>query len=285
MPKTLSSDEIDTYVQQIVIPSYKPFLTKKLKMAIWKLDGTLAIATNAWADVLGFNSYEEILSSPLKNLLQELSICDNLDKLTNVVPRLEEISLKKELTPEKKIASLDVLKRIISLRLRAIEQEMLIEAILVHPFQNVHKSAILFRFIPIFHPTGQLIAIQALLSDFSMLGIMDYLAGYKQQKLEMPTVIKDTASLPVKLSPRQHEMLFLLVIGLSQTQISELLDISRGTIAKTISHIICPKFNINPPNSAVLINKARKLKIHRSIPPTLCKPWMIILNEDDDIVG
>ena len=118
------------------------------------------------------------------------------------------------------------------------------------------------------------------ITDFNMFGVNDYLTSYHDKALDVPTIIKNSDELKIPLSRRQHEILFLITIGLSQREAAVILDISRSSIAKTLVETICPKFGIYDSNTSLLIEKARKMNLHKFIPSSLCKPWVIVLGHE-----
>ncbi len=156
--------------------------------------------------------------------------------------------------------------------------------ILIHPFLKIHETALLLQYMPIFHPCGKVIAVQSYLRNFNMFGVHDYFSGYEQKLLNIPSIMKDVSELPINLTTRQYEVTFLLTIGMTQRRIAEFLGISHGTVSKLIADTICPKFGIDDSNSQHLIDKVREMKLHHYLPSSLCKPWLIVLN-DDNIVA
>ncbi len=83
----------------------------------------------------------------------------------------------------------------------------------------------------------------------------------------------------IVLSKRQEEILFLLMMKLSQREIAAFLKISRGTVAKTIAQDICPKFKISGGSTKLLVEKALSLNYPKRIPNfSFIKPQIIIIN-------
>jgi ATP/maltotriose-dependent transcriptional regulator MalT len=70
------------------------------------------------------------------------------------------------------------------------------------------------------------------------------------------------SSLNLKLTLREHEVLFLLLYNFSQEEIANILNVTRSTIQKVISIRLCEKFNLATSNSKELIAKAQELKLN-----------------------
>ena len=74
----------------------------------------------------------------------------------------------------------------------------------------------------------------------------------------------------VALTERQNEILFLLSISFAQEEIAIILGITRGTVSSCIASL-CKKIDISGQNTSGLIEKALKLNLISSIPPSLIK--------------
>lgn len=96
------------------------------------------------------------------------------------------------------------------------------------------------------------------------------------QKAKMPDI--------PHLSNREHQILFLLIHNFSQYEIANYLQISRGTVQKTINEKLMAKFGINMHDSALLISKAIKLNLHVYFPPSLLGNRLIDLEQEESII-
>jgi len=262
MENILTKAQIDEYFKRIIIPSFQPLINCNLSAVIWKTSGELLAATNKYAQSFGFNNWEEMRGRNIQ------------------LPQKQMFPVLKDSNEEKTQFAIDIVQQIINIRQQVIEKCIPVSAVIIHPFTKVFSTTIIIYQTPIFHQNGTIIGVQMTINDFNMFGVNDYLSGYHDKSLDVPTIIKNSDELQIPLSRRQHEILFLLTIGLSQREAAAVLEISRSSIAKTVVESICPKFGIYDANTNLLIDKARKMNLHKFIPSSLCKPWVIILGND-----
>ena len=259
MFNNLSTEE---YIKEVVIPGVMPLVDRNINTVIWDINGYFVFASNSFARGLGFASWKDLEgkfsgaltrdSYPILKNAPDLA----LDAANQIIAKLHELKDK------------------------VIETGLPISAILIHPFHRLYRSARLNHYIPIFHPNGKVIAIQLFGESFRLFGLRDYLSNYTNQSYSNEHIIKSNSDLPIALSKRQHEIVFLLAIGLTQREAAEILQITRGTLAKVAAEVICPKFDIFDGNTTIMIEKARELNFHNLIPVSLCRPWVIVVNED-----
>lgn len=81
---------------------------------------------------------------------------------------------------------------------------------------------------------------------------------------------------------REQEILFLLTYGVTQDQIAQILNVTRGTIANIISKQLCVKFGIQGSNTKILTQAAVNAGIHQKMPRSLIRPCIMILNTEFD---
>lgn len=259
MSTALSSDDIREYFDSIINPSFAPLINCNVIACIWDIDGTMKIATNKYARIFGFNSWEAMIGRNAKT--------DTLISLPVIAKAKTEMQSQ----------GIDVLQQVITIRDKVIQNKIPISAILIHPFAKVFNHTLIIHQSPIFHPNGETIGVELTLNEFDVFGINDYLDGFNDKSLDVPSSITDTEALQIRLTSRQHEIIFLIALGLSQREAAQILNISRSTIAKTLIEI-ADKFEIYSSDTSKLITKARKLNIHKQIPSSLCKPWVIVLD-------
>lgn len=214
---------------------------------------------------------------------------------------LEIFSLEKEKLP---VNSLDVFRRINELAVSLMNEriynrqkmteknnkqieiihEILLENIPVRfIFYVLHQEkfhSLLANFIPVSDKNGKVIFIQAFFSQYDFWGwtnmsnLFDGDAAPKREYM----YLGDDSKLPIKLSQRQLEIVFLLTFGASIRQIAEVLKISYGTLSSTLRNSIYPKFNMHTNEINELIQKAISYGYNRVIPQSLCRPELIILD-------
>lgn len=260
MSRLLTNAQIQEYFEDIIKPSFSPLINCNVISCIWDANGTMVIATNKYAKMFGFNDWEELIGRNARiNTLETLPLLANVSN-TDIQSQ-----------------GLDVLRQVIAIRESVIDKRIPISAILIHPFAKVFNHTLIIHQSPIFHPCGETIGVELTLNEFDVFGINDYLDGFDSKSLGTPSSITNSDNLPIPLTQRQHEIIFLIALGLSQRESGQILKISRSTIAKTLIEI-SDKFEIYSSDTSKLIAKARKLNIHKQIPSSLCKPWVIVLD-------
>lgn len=255
----LAVAETQKYFENIIKPSFSPLINCNVTACIWDANGTMIIATNKYAKMFGFTCWEDLVGRNAKT-----DMLETLPVLTNVSAEIQS-------------QGLDVLRQVIAIRESVIQKKIPISAILIHPFAKVFNHTLIIHQSPIFHPCGETIGVELTLNEFDVFGINDYLDGFDNKSLDIPSSITTVDTLPIPLTARQHEIIFLITLGLSQREAAQILKISRSTIAKTLIEI-SDKFGIYGNDTSKLIAKARKLNIHKQIPSSLCKPWVIVLD-------
>ena len=74
--------------------------------------------------------------------------------------------------------------------------------------------------------------------------------------------------------------MLLLANGLSQDLIAQTLKVSRSTIANIIANQLCAKFGIPGSNTKLLAQKALKYEFHQTVPASLYRPYVILLDDN-----
>lgn len=259
----LSEQEKYDYIHNVLIKKFQ--LTQSSNCsALFDLDANLLVVSDETRRQFG-----------LDNILTVLNKSFKLDNLTD-----ENIAILTGFSDPVNIEAIRIAcKKMIKLQQIVINQRIPVNFISLIPRGNIFSSR-LVSYIPVFHDSGELVALQTYSSHCNLFGIAEYLTILEGKNLE-PVTIK-AYDLPIKLTQRQHEILFLLVRGLSQRQAADVLNISRGNLAKITVESICPKFEIFDGDTSELIDRAIKLNYHKYIPQSLCRPCIIVL--DNDIV-
>lgn len=157
-------------------------------------------------------------------------------------------------------------KKMLELQKTVFEKCQVISFIDMLPYNN-QFVCYLTSYFPLVHSSGEVVAI---LSS----SIRSHLLHFQEHIDEL--AIEPFAD---ELSPRQQEIMFLLANDVSQEQIAQLLNVTRGTISSIITHQLCPKFAILGTNARALSQIARRYGFHRQIPTSLWRPALIVLNE------
>ncbi len=131
----------------------------------------------------------------------------------------------------------------------------------------------LMTFIPIFDDNGNVVAIQSIALNYRLAGYHEYIQNIlEQQKEPMDT-------LHVKLSKREEEVLFLLICGITQEQIADILEVKRETVASIIRNQLRIKFALPMASTKLVVETALSHGFPFSIPESLWRPSVIILEE------
>lgn len=131
----------------------------------------------------------------------------------------------------------------------------------------------LVTFIPIFNETGNVVAIQSIALNYRLASYHEYIQNLLEQN-------KSTVDRPqIKLSKREEEVLFLLICGITQEQIAEILEVKRETIASIIRNQLRIKFALPIANTKLVVETALSYGFPFSIPESLWRPSVIVLEE------
>lgn len=149
------------------------------------------------------------------------------------------------------------------------------------PYNGEYK-ALLFHCQPVFDINGNVVAIQHTISGYSMWGIQEYFTLTESMQANFLIPMPKDMRFKVQLTRRQHEIIFLLVSGISQRMSSQILEISYGTLSRVVRESICPRFGIDDNDIDKLIKKARNMGYAKYIPQSLCRPCIIV--QDHNLV-
>jgi hypothetical protein len=131
----------------------------------------------------------------------------------------------------------------------------------------------LMTLIPVFNETGHVVAIQSLALNYRLAGYHEYI----QNLLEQKKAQVDTPQ--IKLSKREEEVLFLLICGITQEQIAVILEVKRETVASIIRNQLRVKFSLSVAGTKLVVETALSYGFPFSIPESLWRPSVIILEE------
>ncbi len=256
---TLTLQEKTDYLTNYILPTFKPMYNQNLYASIFDVEGKLLFTTNKSARSVGHlkpeEMYGESYNTPSEFIIKECVDRFNLDRQI----------------------FLDVTKKIYRLQMFAVEKKRVISYISLLPYAGLFKGY-WSSIMPLFHPNGEVIGFLCTATDYHLFGLNEFLLHYEKEIMPVKLSISND-ELNIKLSKRQHEILFLICNGFSQEHAANILNISRGTVAKVITDQICPKFKIYS-NSVKLIQTAKKLGIDRMIPKSLWAKYIIIFDKE-----
>lgn len=139
--------------------------------------------------------------------------------------------------------------------------------------------SLLVNFIPVTDKEKNLAFIQVFISHYDFWGHTDLSELYNRDHAAdnyMKIMNEDT--LPIHLSERQAEIVFILAHGAGVREAAEQLKMSYGALTSTLKNYIYPKFNIHSNNIDDLVKKISKMGYAKLIPQSLCNPITVILD-------
>lgn len=162
-----------------------------------------------------------------------------------------------------------------------INEKTPVQYIAFWPYQGEYKS-LLIHAIPAFDEKANVVAVEHIISGYSMWGIQEYFSLTESLQANFLIPMPDDFKFKVQLTNRQHEVLFLMVSGISQRMASQILEISYGTLSRIVRESICPRFGIEDNDIVKLVARARKMGYDKYIPQSLCRPCIIV--QDHNLV-
>lgn len=247
------------FLDKVVIPYFSGFIHQNIDTGLFTPDGIVIAASVKGANNYGVDHKELVgMSYHTMNLEFIAKICESseIEDLMGIANLFKKIGK---------------LNQIISLERKVINY------IDVIPYKN-HYSATIVTHLPIINPiTDNVVATQAIGNNFYLYGIVDYINNIRKEQNLVP--LKPFVE-NINLSQRQHEVLFLLTVGLSQIEIAKVLGITRGTVSSIITHQLSNKLGLVNVDTRKLIELACNMGLDKYIPPSLYRPRVIILDNE-----
>lgn len=251
---------MNKYLADVIIPNFQPLINQKICTVIKDCDGKIVCATNMLVESAGFEEYTDLLGASYEGF--------NLQHIEGKMHVDEEISRKVKLY----FSKLDLLEK------ATIQEKMIVNYIDFLPYRNKYVAWI-GSIIPIFDLSGQVVGTQSFYSECNLFGLNDYFKQLHELNKTSKNISEESGSLTqLNLTQREKEISYLLVHGFSQYEMSEILQVTRGTIAKTVSEKICPKFGISGSNSKILSDILKNSGYFEAPPKSLLRPTIIILD-------
>lgn len=254
------------YLTDVVLPGFSGLNYTGVDSIIFDTEGVIIAASATSARNFNMENQEQLIGLSYGEASPEL-----VQKVCDITPRTD-INLIVELC-----------HKVYKLQQIAIQEKITVTYIDVIPYKNSYE-AFMVNNVPVCHPNGEVVALQMLSSPFFAFGLYDYLqlalmespAWQESGKLCTDPLVERFSF----LTQREHEILYLLAIGISQEGIAQLLSISRGTVSRFLTDKLCPKFGIYGANTKLLLEKVEKLDIKRHIPQSLFQPRIVILDQE-----
>lgn len=256
----LNQKEKHEYLHNVVIANFLPLVNQKIYSVIYDYDCKIAICTNYSAQSIAMQSWEDAVGITFRdNQRADLGAKIFGSKYTGAFVEFIHHYIQK----------------IYQLQLSIFRNKEVVNFIDLLPY-NDRFIAYLITYVPIFHPSGEVIGIQSFATSapfFSHHDYMQNIIGYSSST----NIASDSSS--IKLTEREHEILFLLANSIPHEQMTQILGIRRSTISNIIAKQISKKFGLTGSNSKALAQLAIEHGYHKAIPESLSKPYIIILDE------
>lgn len=253
----LTDQEKQQYLEDVIIPQFATLIEQQIYSVIFDFNFKIQVCTNASARSVGMPTWHEMVG---------LSFGNHKDV---------ELGLKifaAQYTEEFVEYIHQYTRKIYEVQKRVFIDKNIISFIDLLPYKG-HFQSYLVTYVPIFHPTGEVVGIQSYATRSRFFSHHEYLNNLIQ---DSPKV--DSFNLE-KLTPRESEIMFLLANGLSQDLIAQTLKVSRSTVANIIANQLCVKFGITGSNTKLLAQKALEYEFHQTVPSTLYRPYIIVLDD------
>ncbi len=250
----LTTIEKQQYINEVLLPNFKHILKNNVHASLFDEELKLKICTDLSARSVGFKSWQEIENTSYLD-------CHNQDLMGKVFGKFYS---------EQNIPLLILhAQRIIQLQKHVFKTGTIIYFIDLLPYNNMFTS-FMVTFLPIYHHSGEIIALQSIAIENKFFNFQDYIYNDGRFRPKTSTV---------ELTQREDEVIFLLANSITQEKIGQLLKISRSTVANCINQL-CLKFDIAGSNTRLLGELATQHGYHTSVPKSLWKPNIIILDEE-----
>ncbi|RTL12228.1 MAG: hypothetical protein EKK54_04565 [Neisseriaceae bacterium] len=239
--------------------------TQKVMISIFDTSGTLLAISNYSAQLLGVPS-ELIVGMNLLNLTTE-----QIKLLMPDITKNEIITVQE---------GYNTLRRLLEI---LIEEKIPLSYINFMPYGHTRKP-FLETALPIFGDNLDVIGVKVITTEYSLYGQNEYFSELCKISSEQAKSISQNSTplqkTKINLADRQYEIVYLLANGFTQSEVAQILNISRGSVANIVSEQICPKFKIAGSSTKLLIDKAITLGLNKTMPSSLYKPFIIVLNNE-----
>jgi len=244
--------EYRKYLDTEILPTFMNLVDKDFFSVIINRDLQIEAGTDKSARSVGLNNWTKLKGVSFLDFANEGTL---------------EYFFKGAYTASMKPFINEYVQKLLVLQEKVFKDSIVIQFIDMLPYNNQFLSYVT-TYVPLIHPDGEVVAIQS----FSVESYILRFQGHISSPNEIDAIIGE------QFTVREQEVLFLLSNGATQEQISQMLNISRGTVAAMISNQLCPKFGIAGANTKLLTEAAIKNGMYKTMPKSLWRPCLIILN-------
>lgn len=228
----LKKIDVDTFLQQIIVPSFLGLTAQDIIFTIHDLDEKLILLSDKFAQQIGFSNYKLAINKyPGKDY----------PRYVGEVLHFE--MQKKFLQFEKQ--PFDYIYRM---------------------KDNVDNTLYLCTSEPIININGEVIAKKEMSRPIKLLSHRDIIEKHFKRFGTNIASLKNISPSGFLFSKTEEIILFMLIGGYTQKEIAEFLNYSRSYIVKIIAENICPKLGINFFSTKLLIEKAIDMGFGMLIP-------------------
>lgn len=253
----LSEYEKKEFTENVLIPNFMHLVDQGIYSVLFDYELKIVVCTTLSAQSIGLGRWEDARGLSFRNYAD-----------TDVAAKIFSGHYNEQL-----MESLhQYAKRIYEIQSLVFTSKNVISLIDLLPYGGKFTSY-LVTYVPILHPSGEVVAIQSFAIQSRFFSHQDYLRVITDEKTHEKYLHSE------KLTLREHEIMFLLANGINQEQCSQILKITRSTIGNIIANQLCPKFGISGSNTKLLAQVALQHEFHQLVPSSLYRPYIVVLDE------
>jgi len=253
----LSDYEKKEFTENILIPNFMHLVDQGIYSVLFDYELKIVVCTTLSAQSIGLERWEDARGLSFRNYA-------NTDVAAKIFSGHYNEQLMESLH--------QYAKRIYEIQRLVFTSKNVISLIDLLPYGGKFTSY-LVTYVPIQHPSGEVVAIQSFAIQSRFFSHQDYLKVITDEKTHERYLNSE------KLTLREHEIMFLLANGVNQEQCSQILKITRSTIGNIIANQLCPKFGILGSNTKLLAQVALQHEFHQLVPSSLYRPYIVVLDE------
>lgn len=230
--KYLKKIDVDTFLQQIIVPSFLGLTKQDIIFTIHSLDEKLILLSDKFARQIGFSNYKLAINKyPGKDYPRYVG---------------EEVHF-------------DLQKKFLQFEKQPFDY-------IYRMKNNEDNTLYLCTSEPIINLSGEVIAKKEVSRPIKLLSHRDIIEKHFKRFGTNIASLKNISPSNLLFSKIEEIILFMLIGGYTQKEIADFLDYSRSYIVKIIAENICPKLGITFFSTKLLIEKAIDMGFGMLIP-------------------